>query len=55
MIQHRTWSINSDLSSNKTKCEIREMYKSSEVVLTHQSNIREPSGALFEKFGLPSS
>ena len=43
------------LSSNKTECEIREMYKSSEAVLTHQSNIREPLHALFKKFGSPSS
>ena len=43
------------LSSDKTECEIREIYKSSEAVLKHQSNIREPLGALFEKFGLPNS
>jgi quinol monooxygenase YgiN len=43
------------LSSDKTECEIREIYKSSEVVLMHQSNIREPLGALSEKFGLPNS
>ena len=43
------------LSSDKTECEIREIYKSSEAVLKHQSNIREPLRALFEKFGLPSS
>ena len=43
------------LSSDKTECEIREIYKSSEAVLTHQSNIREPLRALFEKFGLPTS
>jgi quinol monooxygenase YgiN len=43
------------LSSDKTECEIREIYKSSEAVLMHQSNIREPLRALFEKFGLPSS
>lgn len=43
------------ISSDKTECEIREIYKSSEAVLKHQSNIREPLGALFEKFGLPNS
>lgn len=43
------------LSSDKTECEIREIYKSSEAVLKHQSNIREPLGALFKKFGLPNS
>ena len=43
------------LSSDKTECEIREIYKSSEAVLKHQSNIREPLGALFEKFGSPNS
>lgn len=43
------------LSSNKTECDIREMYKSSEAVLTHQSNIREPLHALFKKFGSSSS
>jgi quinol monooxygenase YgiN len=43
------------LSSDKTECEIREIYKSSEAVIKHQSNIREPLRALFEKFGLPNS
>ena len=43
------------LSSDKTECEIREIYKSSEAVLTHQSNIREPLRALFKKFGPPNS
>src|SRR5213594_2450802 len=42
------------LSSDKTEREIREIYKSSEAVLMHQSNIREPLRALFEKFGLPN-
>jgi hypothetical protein len=31
------------------------MYESSQAVLVHQSNIREPLGVLFEKFGLPYS
>ena len=43
------------LSSDNSECEMREIYKSSEAVLKHQSNIREPLGALFEKFGLPNS
>jgi hypothetical protein len=43
------------LSSDNTECEIREMYESSEAVLIHQSNIREPLGVLFEKFGSPYS
>jgi quinol monooxygenase YgiN len=43
------------LSSDNTECEIREMYKSSEAVLMHQSNIRESLEALFEKFGLLNS
>jgi quinol monooxygenase YgiN len=43
------------LSSDNTECEIREMYESSQAVLVHQSNIREPLGVLFEKFGLPHS
>ena len=43
------------LSSDRTECEIREMYQSSEAVLRHQSNLREPLRALFKKFGSPSS
>ena len=43
------------LSSDNSECEIREIYKSSEADLMHQSNIREPLGALFNKFGLPNS
>ena len=45
------WFLNSD----KTECEIREMYQSSEAVLRHQFNIREPLRTLFKKFGSPSS
>jgi quinol monooxygenase YgiN len=52
---HETLQYDWFLSSDNTECEIREMYKSSEAVLIHQSNIREPLGALFEKFGLPHS
>ena len=43
------------LSSDNSECEMREIYKSSEAVLRHQSNIREPLGAFFKKFGLPNS
>ena len=45
------WFLNSD----RTECEIREMYQSSEAILRHQSNIREPLQELFKKFGSPSS
>ena len=45
------WFLNSD----KTDCEIREKYQSSNAVLRHQSNIRGPLLALFKKFGSPTS
>lgn len=38
------------ISSDKTECEIREMYESSEALLVHVSNLREPLRILFEKF-----
>jgi quinol monooxygenase YgiN len=38
------------LSSDKTECEIRETYESSEAFLIHVSNLREPLRILFEKF-----
>ena len=38
------------LSSDKTECEIRETYESSEAFLAHISNLREPLQILFEKF-----
>ena len=38
------------LSSDKTECEIRETYESSEAFLAHVSNLREPLRILFEKF-----
>ena len=38
------------ISSNKTECEIRETYDSSEAFLAHVSNLREPLRILFEKF-----
>ena len=43
------------ISSDKTECEIREMYESSEAFLVHVSNLREPLRILFEKFGTPTS
>ena len=39
------------LSSDKTKCEIREAYESSEAALVHQSNLRVTLRTVFEKFG----
>ena len=39
------------LSSDKTECEIREAYESSEDALLHQSNLREELRQLFDKFG----
>lgn len=41
------WFLNGD----KTECEIREVYDSSESALLHQSNLREELKGLFEKFG----
>jgi quinol monooxygenase YgiN len=38
------------ISSNKTECEIRETYESSEAFLAHVSNLHEPLRILFEKF-----
>ena len=38
------------ISSDKTECEIRETYESSEAFLAHVSNLREPLRILFEKF-----
>ena len=41
------WFLNND----KTECEIREGYESSEAALKHQSNLREALGLFFQKFG----
>jgi hypothetical protein len=38
------------ISSDKTNCEIRETYESSEALLAHVSNLREALQILFEKF-----
>ena len=38
------------LSSDKTECEIREAYESSDALLAHIANLREPLRRLFEQF-----
>ena len=38
------------LSSDKTECEVREAYESSEALLAHVANIREARETLFEKY-----
>ena len=43
------------ISSDKTECEIRETYASSESALAHQDNLHELQGIIFKKFGLPYS
>ena len=45
------WFINGD----KTECEIRETYVSSESALAHQDHLRELQGMIFKKFGMPFS
>jgi quinol monooxygenase YgiN len=40
------WFIN----NNKTECEIREAYESSEAALAHQDHLRELQGIIFKKF-----
>ena len=45
------WFLNSD----KTECEIREAYKSSEDLLAHVANLREPLGILFEQYATDHS
>ncbi len=40
------WFLNSD----KTECKIREAYESSEALLAHMFNLREPLGILFEQY-----
>ena len=45
------WFINGD----KTECEIRETYVSSESALAHQDHLRELQGRIFKKFGMPFS
>lgn len=43
------------LSSDKTECEIRETYESSEALLAHVSNLSDPLRILFEKFATDHS
>lgn len=38
------------LSSDKTECEIREAYESSEAFMAHRANVREALIKLFEQF-----
>jgi quinol monooxygenase YgiN len=45
------WFINAD----KTECEIRETYASSEAALAHQDHLHELQGIIFKKFGIPYS
>jgi len=45
------WFINND----GTDCEIREAYESSEALLAHLANLREPLGILFEQYAADHS
>jgi quinol monooxygenase YgiN len=38
------------LSSDRTKCEIREVYESSEALAVHKHNLRKALARLFEEF-----
>jgi len=38
------------ISSNRTECEIREVYESSEALVEHKHNLRQALGKLFEEF-----
>ncbi|SNQ62894.1 conserved hypothetical protein [Candidatus Methanoperedens nitroreducens] len=40
------WFLNSD----RTECEIREVYESSEALAEHKHNLRKALGRLFEEF-----
>ena len=42
------------ISIDKTECEIRETYASSESALAHQDHLHELQAIFFKKFGLPS-
>jgi quinol monooxygenase YgiN len=52
---HGTLQYDWFLSNDKTECEIREAYESSEAALLHQSHLREALRLLFEKFGSVNS
>ena len=43
------------ISIDKTECEIRETYASSESALAHQDLLRELQEIIFKKFGIPYS
>ena len=43
------------LSSDKTECEVREAYESSEALLAHVFNIRELIRTLFDKYATDHS
>src|SRR5215469_11356946 len=45
------WFLNND----RTDCEIREAYESSEALLAHLANLREPLGILFEQYATDHS
>jgi quinol monooxygenase YgiN len=45
------WFLNSD----KTECEIREVYESSEAFLAHRANLREALTLLFEQYATDHS
>ena len=45
------WFLNSD----KTECEVREAYESSEALLAHMSNLHEPLRILFEQYATDHS
>ena len=45
------WFLNND----KTECEVREAYKSSDALLAHLANLREPLGILFEQYATDHS
>ena len=43
------------ISGDRTECEIRETYASSEAALAHQDHLHELQGIFFKKFGIPHS
>ena len=50
-----TLQFDSFISGDKTECEIRETYASSESALAHQDLLRELQEIIFKKFGIPYS
>lgn len=51
----RTLQADWFISSDKTECEIRETYASSESALAHQDHLQELQEIIFKKFGIPYS